>query len=87
MTADAFAGRLFGAATASLELATVYLGDRLGLYRALAMGGVVAPETVLELAAEPGVLRGRDRRDRARDAAVLRAALNLASTRRRGSQR
>jgi 2-polyprenyl-3-methyl-5-hydroxy-6-metoxy-1,4-benzoquinol methylase len=44
---SAFAGRLFGAATASLELATVYLGDRLGLYRALAERG---PLTAAELA-------------------------------------
>ena len=51
MTTDAFAGRLFGAATASLELATVYLGDRLGLYRALAEGG---PLTAAELAAATG---------------------------------
>lgn len=51
MTTDAFAGRVFGAATASLELATVYLGDRLGLYRALAEGG---PLTAAELAAATG---------------------------------
>jgi 2-polyprenyl-3-methyl-5-hydroxy-6-metoxy-1,4-benzoquinol methylase len=43
----AFAGRLFGAATASLELATIHLGDRLGLYRALAERG---PLTTAELA-------------------------------------
>jgi 2-polyprenyl-3-methyl-5-hydroxy-6-metoxy-1,4-benzoquinol methylase len=39
----AFAGRVFGAALASLELAHVYLGDRLGLYRALAERGPLAP--------------------------------------------
>ena len=35
----AFVGRLFGAAGGSLELATIYLGERLGLYRALADDG------------------------------------------------
>ena len=44
----AFVGRLFAAASGSLELATVYLGERLGLYRALADGG---PLTAPELAA------------------------------------
>jgi 2-polyprenyl-3-methyl-5-hydroxy-6-metoxy-1,4-benzoquinol methylase len=48
MIAEELAGRLFGDAVASLELATVYLGDRLGLYRALAERG---PQTVAELAA------------------------------------
>jgi SAM-dependent methyltransferase len=43
-----FAGRLLAAASGSLELATIYLGERLGLYRALADGG---PLTVGELAA------------------------------------
>jgi 2-polyprenyl-3-methyl-5-hydroxy-6-metoxy-1,4-benzoquinol methylase len=47
MTAEAFAGRLMGGAIASLELATVYLGDRLGLYRALAERG---PLTTAQLA-------------------------------------
>jgi 2-polyprenyl-3-methyl-5-hydroxy-6-metoxy-1,4-benzoquinol methylase len=43
---EAFAGRMFGNAVASLELATIYLGDRLGLYRALAERG---PLSVAEL--------------------------------------
>jgi 2-polyprenyl-3-methyl-5-hydroxy-6-metoxy-1,4-benzoquinol methylase len=43
-----FVGRLFAAASGSLELATIYLGECLGLYRALADGG---PLTVPELAA------------------------------------
>jgi 2-polyprenyl-3-methyl-5-hydroxy-6-metoxy-1,4-benzoquinol methylase len=47
----AFAGRLFGAATAAIELTTVYLGDRLGLYAALAEGG---PLSSGELAAATG---------------------------------
>jgi hypothetical protein len=33
---DAFAERLFGMALGAYELMTVHLGDRLGLYRALA---------------------------------------------------
>ena len=36
---DALAERLFGAAIGACELLTVYLGDRLGLYRALAESG------------------------------------------------
>ena len=36
---DALAGRLFGAVLGALDLQAVYLGDRLGLYRALADGG------------------------------------------------
>jgi 2-polyprenyl-3-methyl-5-hydroxy-6-metoxy-1,4-benzoquinol methylase len=32
---DAFAGRLFGSAIGAMDLFTVYLGDQLGLYRAL----------------------------------------------------
>jgi 2-polyprenyl-3-methyl-5-hydroxy-6-metoxy-1,4-benzoquinol methylase len=44
----AFAGRLFGSAVASLELASIYLGDRLGLYRTLAERG---PLTAAQLAA------------------------------------
>jgi SAM-dependent methyltransferase len=44
----AFVGRLFGAASGSLELATIYLGERLGLYRALVDDG---PLTTHELAA------------------------------------
>ena len=44
---DALAGRLFAAVLGTLELQAVYLGDRLGLYRALADGG---PATAGELA-------------------------------------
>jgi SAM-dependent methyltransferase len=40
-----FAGRLLAATSGSLELATIYLGERLGLYRALADDGpLTAPE-------------------------------------------
>src|SRR5947208_9027947 len=44
---DALASRLFQAAIATFDLYGVYLGDRLGLYRALAHGG---PSTAGELA-------------------------------------
>jgi protein-L-isoaspartate O-methyltransferase len=45
---DALADRLFGSANATFDLAAVYLGDRLGLFRALADGG---PATSADLAA------------------------------------
>jgi 2-polyprenyl-3-methyl-5-hydroxy-6-metoxy-1,4-benzoquinol methylase len=48
---DALRGRLFGSALAALELYTIYLGERLGLYRALAEGG---PATSTQLAARTG---------------------------------
>jgi 2-polyprenyl-3-methyl-5-hydroxy-6-metoxy-1,4-benzoquinol methylase len=49
---DDLAGRLAGAVLASLDLQAVYLGDRLGLYRALEEGG---PATASELAARAGI--------------------------------
>src|SRR6266536_2629137 len=49
--AAALAGRLFRDVTGALELFTVYLGERLGLYRALAGGG---PATSAELAGRTG---------------------------------
>ena len=49
--ADALAGRLLQDAIGALELYTVYLGERLGLYRALADGG---PATSAELAGRTG---------------------------------
>jgi 2-polyprenyl-3-methyl-5-hydroxy-6-metoxy-1,4-benzoquinol methylase len=45
---DALAKRLFDANLATYDLATIYIGDRLGLYAALADG---APRTAAELAA------------------------------------
>jgi hypothetical protein len=48
---DALAERLFGAALGAYELMTVHLGDRLGLYRALAESGWSTPA---ELAAATG---------------------------------
>ncbi|MEA2610141.1 MAG: hypothetical protein QOJ75_2384 [Chloroflexota bacterium] len=50
-TADAFVGRLFEAGLGMLDLMSVYVGDQLGLYRALQQGG---PATSGELA-----VRGR----------------------------
>jgi 2-polyprenyl-3-methyl-5-hydroxy-6-metoxy-1,4-benzoquinol methylase len=49
---DALAERIFGACNASLELYCVFIGDRLGLYRALAASG---PATAPELAATAGL--------------------------------
>ena len=48
---DALLERLFGDALGALELYTIYLGDRLGLYRALAESG---PATSSQLAARTG---------------------------------
>lgn len=47
---DAFAGRLFAAGLHTAEILTVYLGERLGLYQALAGG----PATAAELASRTG---------------------------------
>jgi 2-polyprenyl-3-methyl-5-hydroxy-6-metoxy-1,4-benzoquinol methylase len=49
---DELAGRLMAAALGTLDLQAVYLGDRLGLYRALADGG---PATAGELAQRAGI--------------------------------
>jgi 2-polyprenyl-3-methyl-5-hydroxy-6-metoxy-1,4-benzoquinol methylase len=49
---DALVERLFMANIEAMEVFSVYLGDRLGLYRALAAGG---PMTVAEVAAGTGV--------------------------------
>jgi predicted transcriptional regulator len=49
---DALADRLFSSANATFDLATVYLGDRLGLFRALADG---SPSTSAELAGRTGL--------------------------------
>src|SRR6266508_779531 len=53
-TADAFAARLSQAGLGSLEILSVYLGDRLGLYRALRDGG---PLTPVELGSHAGIDR------------------------------
>jgi len=49
---DALAERLFGALLGTMDVQTVYLGDRLGLYRALEEGG---PATSQELAVRAGI--------------------------------
>ncbi len=49
----ALSGRLFGDLAGALELLTVYLGERLGLYQALEGGG---PATSAELAARTGTV-------------------------------
>jgi SAM-dependent methyltransferase len=49
---DAFVERLFGAVLGTMDLHAVYLGDRLGYYRALAEG----PLTSAELAARTGTV-------------------------------
>jgi 2-polyprenyl-3-methyl-5-hydroxy-6-metoxy-1,4-benzoquinol methylase len=47
---DALADRLFDASRSALDLFCVYLGDRLGLYRALAGRGATTPEELAEAA-------------------------------------
>jgi 2-polyprenyl-3-methyl-5-hydroxy-6-metoxy-1,4-benzoquinol methylase len=49
---DALVGRLFQSVLGAMDLFNVYLGDRLGLYRALADGG---PATSADLAARAGI--------------------------------
>ena len=49
---DALVGRLFEASIATMDLMSVYMGDRLGLYRALRDGG---PATSAELASRAGI--------------------------------
>jgi 2-polyprenyl-3-methyl-5-hydroxy-6-metoxy-1,4-benzoquinol methylase len=49
---DALVGRIFQSVLGAMDLFNIYLGDRLGLYRALADGG---PSTPAELAARAGI--------------------------------
>jgi len=49
---EAFVGRLYESALNTMEICCVYLGDRLGLYRALRSG---LPTTAAELAAASGI--------------------------------
>src|SRR5207253_1036748 len=49
---EALVGRLFEASIGMFEVMSVYLGDRLGLYRALRDGG---PATTAELATRAGI--------------------------------
>ncbi|MPZ97977.1 MAG: methyltransferase domain-containing protein [Dehalococcoidia bacterium] len=50
--AEAFAGRVFESTVAAAEVLMLYVGERLGLYRALADGG---PATSTELAQRAGI--------------------------------
>lgn len=50
--AEEFVGRLFNAALGAVDVFTVYIGDRLGLYRAMSDGG---PLTAPELAQAAGI--------------------------------
>ena len=52
VTRDAFVQRLFGAGLQAMEVLSIYLGDRLGLYRMLAERG---PMTAVELSAATGI--------------------------------
>ena len=47
---EVFAGRLFEACLATMELANVELGERLGLYEALAGAGPLTPAALAERA-------------------------------------
>jgi 2-polyprenyl-3-methyl-5-hydroxy-6-metoxy-1,4-benzoquinol methylase len=51
-TPDALVGRLFEATLGMMDVLSVYIGDRLGLYRALRDGG---PATTTELATRAGI--------------------------------
>ena len=51
-TADELVGRLFEATLGMMDILSVYLGDRLGLYRALRDGG---PATAGDLATRAGI--------------------------------
>jgi 2-polyprenyl-3-methyl-5-hydroxy-6-metoxy-1,4-benzoquinol methylase len=53
-TAEALVGRLFQASVGMFDVMSVYLGDRLGLYRALHEGGQATPT---ELATRAGINR------------------------------
>jgi 2-polyprenyl-3-methyl-5-hydroxy-6-metoxy-1,4-benzoquinol methylase len=47
---EAFVERLFGAALGAVDIATVYVGDRLGLYRALEERGPLTPSELADAA-------------------------------------
>ena len=49
---DAFVERLFDSAVATMDVFTIHMGDRLGLYRALAENGPLTPG---ELASGTGI--------------------------------
>jgi hypothetical protein len=65
---DEFAEGLFEKIIGAMEVASVYLGDRLGLYRALADGGPTTPSELAERNRHPRALRASgssNRRSRA----------------------
>jgi 2-polyprenyl-3-methyl-5-hydroxy-6-metoxy-1,4-benzoquinol methylase len=56
--AEEFVGRLFNAGLAAIDVFTVYVGDRLGLYRLLAEGGALsAPELATAADIDPRYAR------------------------------
>ncbi|MFN0095544.1 MAG: class I SAM-dependent methyltransferase [Dehalococcoidia bacterium] len=55
--AEALAGRLFEATLGAMDLLTVYLGNRLGLYRVLAEGPATAAELAPRAKADPRYVR------------------------------
>src|SRR5262249_61833368 len=54
VAADALVERLFAATIDTLEVASVYLGSRLGFYRALADGGDATPGELAARTRPPG---------------------------------
>jgi SAM-dependent methyltransferase len=54
---EAFVGRLFDASLGAMEVMTVYLGDRLGLYRSLARGDRTARELASDARIDPRYAR------------------------------
>lgn len=48
VSADAFAERVFGAALGAIETFSIYVGERMGWYRALADGGAQTPTQLAE---------------------------------------
>ena len=47
---DAFVERLFGSILGMMDVLTIYVGDRLGLYRALQEGGAMTPPELADVA-------------------------------------
>ncbi|HEX2037131.1 MAG TPA: hypothetical protein VHS99_23375 [Chloroflexota bacterium] len=75
---DALAGRLFQAMLGTMDLLSMYLGDRLGLYRALAEAG---PASAAAVAARTGT-HERDVREWLEQQAVTGAVLRPATLQR-----
>ena len=81
-TADALVERLFGALLATLDVQSVYLGDRLGYYRALAGAGGL---TSADLAARTGTAEryAREWLEQQAVTGILTASEDTDATRRR----